>query len=379
MLGMGPKCMKLCSTLDLSQDDIARLFKAFRKTDLNQDSNVDVLEFVVRNKIQCETLARLLMRLRDVDGSGKCLFESFVLVFWAICSSNETTLPWLILSLFDIDNTGELERGEIIFLAQLLANFQPKPNTLASIKHLETNFTRSVKLAEYCPLAHQTSSLFSMSMEMQRMLQDRTLGLYRWQVIADLRAKKWPQKTSFDILQKALGLTTSETAQMKMRALAREIPEAVFKNERTPLSLREKVVRSRLAAKKERDAIMLAREVLAKQEADKLQREKDKSVREEKSRVDAEAKAKGKRDQVSIDGKVEDRSGVWFNSTALQHSKGLEAAKLLASTITATEDNVTTGSGSPASSAPDAATASTKGAGSPGSGKSKKGKVAAAE
>ena len=328
--GMGPRCTELCAKLDLSPRDVNRLYAAFIKTDLNHDHNVDVQEMVVRNKIECETLARMLMRLQDADGSGKCLFQSFIIVLWAICSSNDASLPALILALFDVDQLGELDRTEIVFLAQLFSNFAHRPNTQVSIKYLENNFTRAVKLEEYTSLVHQTRELFSMSMEMQRMLQDRTLGLYRLRELGNLRAKKWPGKHSFDILEKTLGTTKQEVAQMKMRALGREVPEVVFKNDRMPAPLREKIVRSRAAAKNERDAIVLEREVRLRQEAEKLQREKDKSVREEKAKAEASAREQGKRDKITKqDGKVEDSYGVWFNSNALQHQKGIEALTFL--------------------------------------------------
>lgn len=375
--GQGPKCMQLFKDLDLGDKDVAKLYQAFLKTDMNNDRNVDVGEFITRNKIECETLARLLMRLQDADASGKCLFQAFVVVFWAVCSSSESTLPSLILALFDVDSTGELERAEITFLAQLMANFTPKPNTIAAIKYLEYNFTRTVKLEEYTQQTHQTRELFSGALEMQRMLQDRTLGLYQWKILTNKRAKKWPSKTSFDILakSKALGLTKEDVAQMKIRALGREIPEPVYRNERTPAVLKEKITRARALAKKERDAVHFERDTRLKKEAERQQRERDQATREQKAKTDAAAKEVGKREKILREEKAAlDGNGVWFNKTTQQHLQTLEAEKLaaeirkdraIAEDLAGLTVSTTDGEGGGGGSGPGSAQGSPAGASSP--------------
>ena len=99
--------------LNISADDINRLYTCFLEIDRDGSGEISLDEFYSHFRIQRSKFADMSFSLLDEDGSGEIDFREFILTLWNFCSFDFKELCRFAFSLFDLDDSGFLDIDEV--------------------------------------------------------------------------------------------------------------------------------------------------------------------------------------------------------------------------------------------------------------------------
>jgi len=83
---------KLFSALKLSENDVGRLFRIFKKMDKNEKGCISIIDML--NFLDCDRtkFTTRVFSMFDADSSGKIDFREFVVTLWNYCTISKENL-----------------------------------------------------------------------------------------------------------------------------------------------------------------------------------------------------------------------------------------------------------------------------------------------
>lgn len=118
--------------LQLTEKDVGRLYKLFRKITGDNNTEVDrnnLLDFldVDRNPFTLRVFS-----IFDEDNSGSVDFREFVISAWNYCTLGNTTLALFAFDLYDRDNSGDIGAEEVEMMLRDIYGRKYKTNLHAT-------------------------------------------------------------------------------------------------------------------------------------------------------------------------------------------------------------------------------------------------------
>lgn len=99
--------------LCLTERDIGRLYKIFRKVDVDGSGQIELAELLVHMDVDRTPFTQRVFSIFDEDGSGEIDFREFVLSLWNYCALSRATLVLFAFDLYDRDSSGEISCDEV--------------------------------------------------------------------------------------------------------------------------------------------------------------------------------------------------------------------------------------------------------------------------
>ncbi len=109
ILSWKPEFDVLC----LSERDIGRLYKIFRKVDVDGSGEIELAELLVHMDVERTPFTQRVFSIFDEDGSGEIDFREFVLSLWNYCALSRATLVLFAFDLYDRDSSGAISCDEV--------------------------------------------------------------------------------------------------------------------------------------------------------------------------------------------------------------------------------------------------------------------------
>eukprot|EP01035_Chromulina_nebulosa_P022337 gene22337-28925_t len=99
--------------LRFNESEIERLYKLFRKVDVDESGSIELVELLVHIDLERTKFTERIFSIFDEDGSGQIDFREFVLSLWNYCTLSSATLALFAFDLYDHDSSGVLSVAEI--------------------------------------------------------------------------------------------------------------------------------------------------------------------------------------------------------------------------------------------------------------------------
>ena len=125
----GNACAKSCP--GLKPKHVKTLYKLFRKADKDQSGEISVLEFLMFFDIDRTVFAVKAFTHMDDDKSGEIDFPEFVKAAWAFVSLSKEGLRNFAFSIYDLDDSGSIDRFEVEAMVHELYGSQWRRSRLA--------------------------------------------------------------------------------------------------------------------------------------------------------------------------------------------------------------------------------------------------------
>ena len=109
---VGPDLKEL-KQLQLSNDDLQRLYKVFSKIDQDSSGQIATWELLEFLKLERTKFTKRVFRIFDEDGSGQICFKEFVSACWNYCTLSKSSLILFAFSLYDSDGSGSIDAKEV--------------------------------------------------------------------------------------------------------------------------------------------------------------------------------------------------------------------------------------------------------------------------
>lgn len=100
--------------LNLTEQDVGRLYRVFRFVDSDGSGSVDIGELLVNLNIDTSPFTQRIFSIFDDDASGHIDFKEFVMSLWNYCTLGKSTLVIFAFDLYDNDSSGSIGPEEVI-------------------------------------------------------------------------------------------------------------------------------------------------------------------------------------------------------------------------------------------------------------------------
>ena len=202
--GQDQKSYEDMTKLEINDYAINKLYYAFQCIDDDHSGEISLGEFHQHLNLDETHFSRKVFALLDEDGSGEIDFREFVLATWNYCTFTSRALAEFAFSLFDNDDSGTLEKGEIEILVEAVYGGSSGDNVRVqrTLDLLDSNGDEVVSKEEFVMFNQQQPLLLFPAYQMQETLRSGVLGAKWWQKMADVRFSKFRNQNIFEILEK---------------------------------------------------------------------------------------------------------------------------------------------------------------------------------
>mmetsp|Transcript_19324 Transcript_19324/g.27781 ORF Transcript_19324/g.27781 Transcript_19324/m.27781 type:complete len:579 (+) Transcript_19324:222-1958(+) len=104
---------KVFETLGLEEKHVRQLFKAFQEIDFDDSRSISLTELMAYVNSDITSYTKRIFTSFDCDGSSGIDFYEFVTNVWDYCTLTKDNVVYFAFSLYDKDESGFLEKGEI--------------------------------------------------------------------------------------------------------------------------------------------------------------------------------------------------------------------------------------------------------------------------
>ena len=183
----GNACAKSCP--GLKPKHVKTLYKLFRKADKDQSGEISVLEFLMFFDIDRTVFAVKAFTHMDDDKSGEIDFPEFVKAAWAFVSLSKEGLRNFAFSIYDLDDSGSIDRFEVEAMVHELYGSQWRRSRLARQTLKELAARKQLSRAEFVDFARTHPALLFPAFQLQGSLRTALGGARMWASIAETRAR----------------------------------------------------------------------------------------------------------------------------------------------------------------------------------------------
>lgn len=197
--GQGSNVLEIAKILKLSNIHIDGFYNHFKNLDLDNDNKVGIEEFMIVNDIQSKYFGELVFRVFDSDHSGSIDFEEYLVAMWNFCSLDKHSLITFTFNLFDVDNSGKLNKMEIQNIIDIIHGYKLTDRLNIAMKKLQ-GLVDGLTLKEFIIFSREFPIVIYPIFETQEKLQRCLFGQTRWHRLAVDRKLNFKDKTIFEIL-----------------------------------------------------------------------------------------------------------------------------------------------------------------------------------
>ena len=183
----GNACAKSCP--GLKPKHVKTLYKLFRKADKDQSGEISVLEFLMFFDIDRTVFAVKAFTHMDDDKSGEIDFPEFVKAAWAFVSLSKEGLRNFAFSIYDLDDSGSIDRFEVEAMVHELYGSQWRRSRLARQTLKELAARKQLSRHEFVDFARTHPALLFPAFQLQGSLRTALGGARMWASIAETRAR----------------------------------------------------------------------------------------------------------------------------------------------------------------------------------------------
>lgn len=178
--------------LQLSEREVSKLYRIFRKVDVDGSGQIELIELLVHIDIERTAFSERVFGIFDEDGSGEIDFREFVLALWNYCTLSRATLDLFAFDLYDRDSSGLLSVEEIEKMCKDIygRNFKSNAQARAIVQELNNgklDDDTGVDIDAFRHFARTHQALLFPAFLMQELLQKKVLGKKWWAANADRR------------------------------------------------------------------------------------------------------------------------------------------------------------------------------------------------
>ena len=178
--------------LHLDENAVAQLHATFKKIDADSSNQLDLKELMGYLEVPATTFMHRVFHIFDEDGNGTVDFKEFVTSLYNYCTLGKPGLVMFSFDLYDADNSGAIEVGEMQVMLHDVYGEAHATNKLAAkikdkIMHLNTEEEGKINLREFSGFIKQHPGLLYPAFNMQVTLIRKLLGERFWKVQAEQR------------------------------------------------------------------------------------------------------------------------------------------------------------------------------------------------
>ena len=181
---------KAFKAMGLEEADVDKFYKLYRKMDKDNGGSIDIQEFYRHFNLSRSPFADRVFQVMDGDGSKELDFVEFAISLWNFCSLNRGGLMLFAFTLYDADDSGELEMDE---LHKLLGDvygingLKENPRVLSLVNQIDKSGDGSVQIHEFIYACKRYQLILKPAFSVQASLQNQTFGKRYWQEITKKR------------------------------------------------------------------------------------------------------------------------------------------------------------------------------------------------
>ena len=90
---------ELFAAMKLSRSEVLKLFKIFKKADLDGSGSVDIVELLTLLDVERTRFTEHVFTVFDSDRSGRVDFREFVMALWNYCTIGQASLGKFTISM----------------------------------------------------------------------------------------------------------------------------------------------------------------------------------------------------------------------------------------------------------------------------------------
>jgi len=147
---------------NLSQDEILRLSKRFKKLDTDKSGTLCLKELLDLPQIKQNPLARRIIDVLDNDDSGEIDFKEFVQGMSKFSSKAEKEEKLrFAFRIYDIDNDGFISNGELFQVLKMMVGSNLKDTQLQQVvdktmRSVDRDQDGKISFEEFCKIVEKT-------------------------------------------------------------------------------------------------------------------------------------------------------------------------------------------------------------------------------
>mmetsp|Transcript_10449 Transcript_10449/g.24342 ORF Transcript_10449/g.24342 Transcript_10449/m.24342 type:complete len:485 (-) Transcript_10449:138-1592(-) len=180
--------------LQMSKHDADLVFSAFRQIDIDDSGSISRREFYSWSGLEKSAFTEAIFKVLDADDSGEVDFKEFSLVLWNYLSFSPSTLAVFAYGLADEDDSGILEKKEVVALIKLVygRDYETNSRLKSALRHLRLDEEGEVTKFEFIDMAKLQPLLLYPAYLAQGLLRERVVGNAFWYHISRERQRNFP-------------------------------------------------------------------------------------------------------------------------------------------------------------------------------------------
>lgn len=140
------------------------------------------------------TLSLTHIRIFDEDGSGSVDFREFVMSLWNYCTLSKAALIMFAFDLYDNDNSGEIDLGEVELLLKEVYGREFQSSTqaqtiMAKIRGGDLGVERNINVDQFREFCRTHPAVLYPAFVLQTQMQVKILGSKFWLACSNARVK----------------------------------------------------------------------------------------------------------------------------------------------------------------------------------------------
>lgn len=175
----------------LQPKDLAKMYKAFQKADLDKSGSVTIDEFYEMLDEKRNVFGNEIFELLDTDYSGGLDFTEFVNAVCVFGFFGKLQMYQFCFYIFDKDKNGFISQNELKSLITLLYTKGIITNLKAGLFKYDTDKDGVINFKEFTEMARIFPQMLHPAFQIQHKLQQRTLGV---QFFSDLKQRNLKAK-----------------------------------------------------------------------------------------------------------------------------------------------------------------------------------------
>jgi serine/threonine-protein phosphatase 2B regulatory subunit len=175
--------------MGLDDNDVDKFHSLYLKMDKDNGGSIDIQEFYRYFRLQRSPFSDRVFQVMDGDGSKELDFVEFVVSLWNFCSLNLGGLILFAFTLYDADDSGELEMDELMVMLKEIygssAEISSRVTTL--VKKIDASGDGSVQIHEFIRACKRHGQILAPAHSVQEYLQQKSFGTGYWKELVKKR------------------------------------------------------------------------------------------------------------------------------------------------------------------------------------------------
>ena len=173
---------KAFKAMGLGDKDVGQFYTLYRKMDKDNGGSIDIQEFYRYFRLQRSPFCDRVFQVMDGDGSKELDFVEFVVSLWNFCSLNKGGLILFAFTLYDVDDSGELEGNEMMLLIKEIYGQHAEVSSRVTklLKQIDASGDGTVQIHEFIRACKRHGQILQPAHSVQEYLQQKSFGLKFW-------------------------------------------------------------------------------------------------------------------------------------------------------------------------------------------------------